>query len=400
MKILLALVISNLAFGLCALGFEKTAEVLERDKNFNLKVSTVTLKNLISNDSYEGLYFKIVEGKSNEAIKFNAGDLAIKAANVYHHLTKAREYFKTTPLAKKAETQGQLTIRIEMKNRFSDVGHFMHDDLAQEYNNALSIPKSGSSRLSHYDSWNYEIWFRPAKKVKGESGAIHAGHAVSNFEYKKMFYMTMTESSLLQVIQSWSLDSSGEYIDPQYHLQTLVTTIGVVELIPWTLKLYGKFFKPTHLLDTAMIPEIIYHEYAHVVMADHLPLVKSTPIVEGFANFYAGEIAGAGQLGTKAGRFSKGLSGKDADSKVNYSPDLEYDKHASSSFTFKFLRKLKSFSAKHDSDAYMYCLLEKMNESSNITHDLVDASFQCLKTMPNNLTMKLKLHNLVQELNL
>ena len=40
-----------------------------------------------------------------------------------------------------------------------------------------------------------------------------------------------------------------------------------------------------YLLDSALIPEIIYHEYAHIALSDHLGLNHSTAVIEGMADF-------------------------------------------------------------------------------------------------------------------
>lgn len=56
-------------------------------------------------------------------------------------------------------------------------------------------------------------------------------------------------------------------------------------------KLDRLFMEKYYYLDTALIPEVIYHEYSHYVLQDYLVLSHSTGVVEGLADYFAGEIA-------------------------------------------------------------------------------------------------------------
>lgn len=145
--------------------------VLERKENSNRTIfREVQIPDLISNNSFDGKFFKIVKGKSNDAIKFNDEDeeLILKAANAYWHLSKARSFWSHEVEAPFVETLAKMTIRIELTNVYDSQGHFANDNRDPQHNNALSIPAGITPDWvpeNRKDSWGHEIWFRPLKKI-------------------------------------------------------------------------------------------------------------------------------------------------------------------------------------------------------------------------------------------
>lgn len=92
--------------------------VLERKTRSNKTTfRKVHLEDLESAKSFDGKFFKIVKGKSNEAIHFDDSDnqLVTKAATVYHHLTLARKFWRDEIGAPGKQKIGKLIIRLEIK---------------------------------------------------------------------------------------------------------------------------------------------------------------------------------------------------------------------------------------------------------------------------------------------
>jgi len=117
--------------------------VVERKAKSNKTVyKKVALEDLESALAFDGKFFKIVKGKSNEAISFNDSDkdLVLKAANVYHHLTRARNFWFDSMGTRAPETLSEVVVRLEIKNLFDEQGQFAHDNREPQFNNALSIP--------------------------------------------------------------------------------------------------------------------------------------------------------------------------------------------------------------------------------------------------------------------
>ena len=60
-------------------------------------------------------------------------------------------------------------------------------------------------------------------------------------------------------------------------------------------------------LDSAMVPEIIYHEFTHVAMSDYIPLTGSFAVSEGIANYFASVISGNTEIAGKLGEYGKNI---------------------------------------------------------------------------------------------
>src|SRR5690606_1307067 len=73
---------------------------------------------------------------------------------------------------------------------------------------------------------------------------------------------------------------------------SLMIELGYQTMDELTYLLGRKYFH----LDSALVPEIIYHEYSHVALSDHLVLSHSTAVIEGMADIFAGFIGNTSKL--------------------------------------------------------------------------------------------------------
>lgn len=102
-----------------------TIETLVRSDNGYPQNENVALTNLVSEDSFDGEHFKIVKGKSEQAVKFTEDKhLTFRAATAYYHQMKARTYFVEKVKSEYVANIPKMTIRIEHTNQFSELGHF------------------------------------------------------------------------------------------------------------------------------------------------------------------------------------------------------------------------------------------------------------------------------------
>ena len=155
---------------------------------------------------------------------------------------------------------------------------------------------------------------------------------------KNHLYETVATSSLSLLTQElvayrWRMD----FVQPDLHLMTLAITLGTLEIVPYAVEWIARLFPHKSNLDTAMIPEIIYHEFAHVGFSQYLELGKQTPLSEGVANYFASSITDYHKVLHKGGKFSKGLKGKNAKALSKYDWSFEAIEAAQHSFTFKYL---------------------------------------------------------------
>jgi hypothetical protein len=97
-----------------------------------------------------------------------------------------------------------------------------------------------------------------------------------------------------------------------------------------------------HYLDSAMIPEISIHEFAHIALSPVFGLKRSTALNEGYANYFAYRISGLKKLGSRAGKYNLSDAPKSALNRAKYSIDQELLKQAAyGSFTLSLLYQLE-----------------------------------------------------------
>ncbi len=121
------------------------------------------------------------------------------------------------------------------------------------------------------------------------------------------------------------------------HAGTLALTYGVVEASRHMDKL---FMDKYYYLDTAMIPEVIYHEFSHAALSNHLEPTHATAVIEGMADYFATLTAGTTQMYRMIKEFSNNME-KDAENKELYHPYLENSWNATGDFALSLLWKVK-----------------------------------------------------------
>lgn len=95
------------------------------------------------------------------------------------------------------------------------------------------------------------------------------------------------------------------------------------------------FTRKWYWLDTALVPEVIYHEYAHAALSDYLVLSHSTAIIEGMADFFAGQIAHSPELAKNIKKYNT-YNGKNALKKKDYMIQFESTDYANTDFVFAY----------------------------------------------------------------
>jgi hypothetical protein len=376
-------------------------EVLERDKKDGYRMVKQELEKLFCTDSFEGEHFKIVYATDDTAIAFNHEDkdLLRRAANVYHHLTVARNFWLSEINSTYVPKIPQIIVRLEITNAFSSTRHFMHAEQEKNYNNAWTIPEGQTPRsvpAADKKKWNKEIWFSPMKKIetrelvqKSEgNNPLHEG-----LDLLKTPVIETNKNGLI-------FQSLGLLRAPQINNTTLLNTalsrLGTIAVIfgLWELSKHMDFIfmDKYYYIDTAMIPEIIYHEYAHIALSDTMKTVHSVPVIEGMADYFAARIANRRKMYEKIEEFSSNKT-KDIKSKQFYHPFLEGAWNATSDYTLSLLwlgktefDKVNEARAKKGQppmvnyDELIYQAHFDLNEFSNISEDLTAALIKSCQT--------------------
>lgn len=345
------------------------------------------LPHLESGSSFDGQYFKIVKGKSNEAISFDDSDrdLALKAANVYYHLSLAREFWISRIGSEVAANLPKITVRLDISNQFDDQGHFAHDNRQPQFNNALSVPDGETPSwvpAEKQDKWGKEVWFRPSKHIPtSELGPMGPNPLTVSLRALEDPLINYTQNQFNQRLLE-------EFFYPAYasrpFKQDVIRYAGTYAVMK--LIIYGSsmadslFIDKFYYLDTAMVPEIIYHEYAHLVLSDNLQMSHSTPVNEGMADYFAAVMAKHRKIYDKVPGRSNSAP-KDTQDKKKYSHWDESNRNATGDFALSVLWDVRETLGEEVSDKLIYESRRYLQtESSTISDGLLRAILRACET--------------------
>lgn len=341
----------------------ETFRVLVRqDNSTKTMYKEVELENLESADSFDGKYFKVVKGKSGTPVSFHDEDrdLVLKAANTYYHLTLAREYWVKKMGAKShISSIPKLIVRVDISNLFDDQGHYANDNRDPQFNNALSIPAGRTPEWvpeGREDEWGPEIWFRPKKVIdtrvfRNEMGPNPLTQTLEAIEHPVInFAQNQLQVSLIErmIYPSYATGSI------QADIIRFAGTIALTKfLIGASKRMDPLFMEKWFYLDTAMVPEVVYHEYAHIVLSDSLAISHSTPVIEGIADYFAAAQANKRKVYAKVpGRSTS--QPKDPYNKKPYSHWSESNRTASSDFVLAVLWDVREELGEEVADKLVY----------------------------------------------
>ncbi len=362
--------------------------VLERKiKNNGTYFHKVELQDLISPDSFEGKYFKVVAGKSNQAISFTHENSKIvtKAATVYHHLTRARNFWVNEMKTHLPQTMNQVIVRIEITNLYDEQGHFAHDNRDPQFNNALSIPSGQTPDWvpeDRSDIWNQEIWFRPMKKVETKNlpglGPNPLTASLSALEQPFInFTVNRFNSTIMEHIFYPTYSPNPLWVSVVRFAGTIALTKAVIES---TKHMDGFFADKYYYLDTAMVPEVTYHEYAHLVLSDHLELTHSTPVIEGLADYFVAALTEKRKIYARVKGYSNAAH-KDVEQKRKYDHWYESSRMATSDFVLSVLWDVRETLGAETADQLVYDVRTKLSTSTaTINNHLIQAVFDSCTT--------------------
>lgn len=372
MKTLLAIVLL-----IPSLSFAKSEHlVLLRNDSKDPVIEKVELADLISEEAYDGEYFKIVKGKSDEAIRFDADKaLTFRAATAYYHLSIARNYFLNKIKSEHVAKLPKMIIRIEHTNQFSELGHFANDNLDPQFNNALTIPGGKGLASKGVKPWETEIWFRPSKKIHlrelKTNNLQNKEFAVLMGSFRNQIHMQSLQKFLAGVVVALTQENAANPLA----IDNLVRTVGSSLVMEAGYQFYDPiakvFTRKWYWLDTALIPEIIYHEYSHAALSDYLELTHSTAIIEGMADFFAGQIADSPKLAMNIKKYNT-YNGKNAKKKQEYMIQFEMTDYANTDFVFGLLWEMDRIVGEEKGEAFMYELRKKLTTNSSIRGQLVE----------------------------
>lgn len=404
MKKLLISVLCLVSFADAFAQLSPTFSVLVRkEDSAGTRYEKVELEELESVDGFDGKYFKIVKGKSNEAIAFNDPDqeLVKKAATVYHHLSKARSFWLEKLQSKRVEELPKLVVRLEITNLFDEQGHFAHDNRSPQFNNALSIPEGETPEWvpeTRKDKWEKEIWFRPMKYVDTKELLAAMGPNPLTLALQEL------ESPFINYARNQLSQSLMEQIFyPNYATGSLgrsfmifAGTIAMTKVIIGASKKMDRLFVDKWFyLDSAMVPEIVYHEYAHVMLSDHLQMSHSTPVNEGLADYFAAVMSNQRRVYNKVPGRSNSKP-KDPHNDSTYGHWHEANQNATADFVLAVLWDVRETLGEEVGDKVVYKARTFLKtETATISDHLIRSLlYACDEVCESPRRDKLKLYKL------
>jgi hypothetical protein len=389
----LILIIPTLAFSQIT---ERKFEALIRSDGNAPVVEEVVLKDLISNDSFDGEHFVIVQGKSDSAVRFDADqELTFRAATAYFHLTKARDYFINKIKSDYVANIPKMIIRIQHSNQFSELGHFANDNLEPQFNNALTIPAGEGLTSKGVKPWGTEIWFRPSKKINLKDLKTNDLQNQQFHNLMSGFRNQIHMQSLQRFLSESVLALTQKGAPNPLSFDSLVRTAGSSLIMEAGYQFFDPltklFSRKWYWLDTAVVPEIIYHEYSHVALSDYLVLSHSTAIIEGMADFFAGKIANSETLAMNIKKYNT-YNGKDAKRNQAYMIQFEMSDYANTDFVFGLLWETGSIVGNDRGEAFMFDLRKTLTTNSSIRNELIEGILQtCDDTCKSPFVDKLRI---------
>jgi hypothetical protein len=375
-----------------------TAIIIDRNHKFKPTEKVVVLSDLESSVSFEGKYFKVVLGKSNEAIKFtDSAEINLKAATAYYHLTKAKKFFVASLGSEHVKSMKRVIVRIDITNKFSELGHFANDNLDPQYNNALSIHPGVGMPDKGVEPWDYEIWFRPKKRINIKEVFKFKNTSVLPYKsilksFRSQMHMTSLNKFLISLL-------NGQYKTMDTNtINSLMRLVGSTVLLEAGYqgidKLSMLFSRKWYHLDTALVPEIIYHEFSHIGLADGFAITHSTPVNEGMADYFAGVISNSPKLALKIKKYNT-FSGKNAKRKLLYRTEFEKNENANSDFVFGLLWSIKHIMGAERGNALIFSLRNQIDSGASVRVTLLESILsQCKVHCKNYKVDRLRLYGL------
>jgi hypothetical protein len=373
--------------------------LLRQEKSNRTYYAQKKLVDLESNTNFDGKYFKIVFGKEKKPIAYNHPDkdLVSKAATVYHHLSEARKFWVDKIKSETAMRQPKITVRMDIFNQFDELGHFANDNRNPQFNNALSVPEGETPNWvpqERQDKWGKEIWFRPKKVISTkELGPIGPNPLTVSLIALEAPLIDYTSGQLNRRIVEQIFYPS--YVSrPLFEdLIRYAGTYALMKLIIQGSKYADPLFVEKYFyLESAMVPEIAFHEYAHLVLSDYLAMTHSTPVNEGLADYFAAVQSGHRKVYAKVRGHSNAAS-KDTQEKQKYSHWNESNRLATSDFTLSVLWDVRETLGGEIADKVIYQARRYLQTDSSISGGLLKAIFSaCEDLCENPRRDKLKLY--------
>ncbi len=280
-------------------------QIIERGKKAKAIEVVVPFTFLKDPRFFESESFRVVLGKSDETIRTDVADseVRLRAANVLYHMEKAKRYFSEHLGYEKVKSLPQILLRVEMDVAFSSRELF--DDKEAPFNDVYTIPPG--------TKWQTQTWFYKKKAIRVKDILAGLAEDPAAGEIQKIRRSILDWQTDLGIRNGVGLALGQNAGVREMYLSSLGSQLKSIVLAEVGLRLLkglNRLFQPKYyFLDTALIPEVIYHEFTHIAFWDILSNAVSMPVPEGIANFFATQMIDHPKLTAK---FKKAFTGRPA----------------------------------------------------------------------------------------
>lgn len=413
----LTFAISAMFFADTSYAIDETYPVVVRKKNGSFMVAPQSLQGLKARDRFETEHFRVSWKKEDEALTLDriAGimqevpapprseeTLRLLAANVLFHAEKARHFFIDVLDSEDVRKMEPVVIRLDLTNRFSQYERFTNDNYQPQYNNALSIeggtpykPRPG------LNPWGREMWFRPRKEIPVTELLAQLPEDPTNSQLREArqtlypMQIDLTIRNTLYAIFQSRL-TSPSYVES---VTRQGGTLLMMESAFQVLKVVNRFIIPQKFyLDSALVPEIIYHEFSHLALSDYMKPDVSTPVNEGMADYFAASIGGRAKLAKKIKEFSTAV-GKDGNKRKFFQMENESLGKAQSDYVLALLWGLRAELRDTAATRMIFGARKYLNtRDSNIREGLIRALLRsCNLVCESPLRDRMVIHQYLQD---
>jgi hypothetical protein len=208
--------------------------------------------------------------------------------------------------------------------------------------------------------------------------------------------MTNLEMFMLTVLRGGLSNGAG--------LSSVMRLAGsslMLEAIYQSSDIAAEFFtRRIYRLDAALVPEIIYHEFSHIALSEHLELSHSTPVNEGLADYFAGKISNSKKLATKIKDYNL-FNGKEVRKKQQYQLGFERGEYANADFVFGLLWNVGQTVGSDIEAQFVFDMTKNLTTNVSIRDDLINATLDsCRVSCKSPLNDRIRLYKLYNSKNL
>ncbi len=343
---------------------------------------------LLQQDRFETKNFKIVLKKEDQVLLRDTDpestDLNLKAENVLYHAEKAHDFFLNVLKSDEVALMEQVVVRLEISNGYDRRGHFTNDAYNPEYNNAVSINGKLANPVSSVTPWMREIWFRPKKEIS-EKALYDQLPNDPNREAVREARRSILPFEIDNSVRELTYALASTPFSETNLLSSFVRQGGTFLVLEGALqatRLLNQLTIPKmYYIDTAMVPEIIYHEYSHIALSDYLKPDTSTPVIEGMADYFAAAIGNDPMLAAKIKMFSTAMK-KNGRKKQEFQIAFEGKDRSNADFVLSLLWGLRDEFGEEMTNRLVFESRKFLStESSDIRSGLLGALFNACKTV-------------------